>query len=310
MEQKHNNMPTTFRLLTLTIISFAVLLTCGQDKSKKIEKDLANESQQKAEQLKKDFNKAKQVFYSLPSPIETAMLIKRSGVGYNEDLLNPLENQSKYVSSYKLAMNLGVYSANISYASIFNQSQTSIKYMAAAKKLAENLGILDAIDQQTIERLEGNINNRDSLMDIISETFMNSDSFLKENGRPETASLLIAGGWIEGLYLATQHASLSPDNEEIVDRITDQKISLQSLIKLLDSYKENKNVAQALSSLLRINKIYENFTMVTTDVKSVTDDAERKTLLQAKSDVYHDKAHVEKLTTVVDSIRTGIVQPN
>ncbi|PLX15049.1 MAG: hypothetical protein C0599_17525 [Salinivirgaceae bacterium] len=303
-------MPTIFRLLTITTLSIAVIISCGQDKSKKIEKDLANESQQKAEQLKKDFNKAKQVFYSLPSPIETAMLIKRSGVDYDENLLNPLENQSKYVSSYKLAMNLGVYSANISYASIFNQNQTSIKYMAAAKKLAENLGILDAIDQQTVERLENNINNRDSLMDIISETFMNSDSFLKENGRPETASLLIAGGWIEGLFLATQHAKLSPDNEEIIDRITDQKISLQSLIKLLDGYKENKNVAMALENLIKINKIYENFTMVTTDMKSVTDNAERKTLLQAKSDVYHDKAHIEELTTVVDSIRTGIVQPD
>jgi hypothetical protein len=303
-------MPTIFRLVTITTLSIAVLLGCGSDKSKKIEKDLANQSQQKAEQLKKDFNKAKQVFYSLPSPIETAMLIKRSGVGYNENLLNPLENQSKYVSSYKLAMNLGVYSANISYASIFNQNQTSIKYMAAAKKLAESIGILDAIDQETIERLENNINNRDSLMDIISETFMNSDSFLKENGRPETASLLIAGGWIEGLYLATQHAALSPENEEIVDRITDQKISLQSLIKLLGSYKENKNVANALESLVKINKIYENFTMVTTDVKSVTDDAERKTLLQAKSDVYHDRKHIKELTTVVDSIRTRIVRPD
>lgn len=303
-------MPTIIRLVTITTLSIAVLLSCGQDKSKKIEKDLANESQQKAEQLKKDFNKAKQVFYSLPSPIETAMLIKRSGVDYNESLLNPLDNQSKYVSSYKLAMNLGVYSANISYASIFNQNQTSIKYMAAAKKLAESIGILDAIDQETVERLEKNINNRDSLMDIISGTFMNSDSFLKENGRPETASLLIAGGWIEGLYLATQHAALSPKNEEIIDRITDQKISLQSLIKLLNGYKENKNVAQALASLQKINKIYENFTMVTSDVKSVTDDAERKTLLQAKSDVYHDKEHIKKLTTVVDSIRTGIVRPD
>lgn len=303
-------MPKVFRLLTITAISFFVMSACVQDKSKKIEKDLASESQKKAEQLKKDFNKAKQVFYSLPSPIETAMLIKRSGVDYTPELLNPVENKSNYVSTYKLAMNLGVYSANISYASIFNQTQVAIKYMAAAKKLAENLGILNAIDQQTIRRLENNINNRDSLMDIISETFMNSDGFLKESGRPETAALLIAGGWVEGLYLATQHAKLNPENEEIIDRITDQKMSLQSLIQLLSTYKGNQEVNHALTELNKINDIYKNFKVVSSDIESVTDESERKTVLTAKADVYHDKTHIEKLTTVVDSIRTGIVQPN
>src|SRR6056297_3250375 len=303
-------MPKVFRLLIIITLSIITISACVQDKSRKIEKDLASKSQKQAEQLKKDFNKAKQVFYSLPSPIETAMLIKRSGVDYTPELLNPTENQSSYVSTYKLAMNLGIYSANISYASIFEQSQVAIKYMAAAKKLAENLGILNAIDQETIRRLENNINNRDSLMDIISETFMNSDGFLKENGRPETAALLIAGGWIEGLYLATQHAKLEPKNEEIIDRITDQKMSLQSLIQLLSTYKSSKDVDQALESLKKINLIYKNFKMVSSDIESITDESERKTVLTAKADVYHDKSHIKKLTNVVDSIRSGIVQPN
>lgn len=182
--------------------------------------------------------------------------------------------------------------------------------MASAKKLAEKLGILDAIDEGTIRRLENNINNRDSLMDIISETFMNSDSFLKENGRPEIASLLIAGGWIEGLYLATQHAKLEPKNEEIIDRITDQKMSLQSLIQLLSGYESNTHVDKALSHLIKINEIYKNFKVVSSEIKPVTDEGERKTVLKAKSDVYHDKDQIKNLTHVVDSIRTEVIQPN
>lgn len=302
-------MSKMIRILTLLI--FTVLLTsCVQDKSKKIEKNLADESKLKAEQLKKDFNKAKQVFYSLPSPIETAMLIKRSGVQYNPELLNSESNKSKYVSTYNLALALGVYTANMSYASIFNQSQTSIKYMAASKDIADALGILDAIDQKTIERLESNINNRDSIMDIISSTFMNSDSFLKENGRPETAVLVITGGWIEGLYLATQHARLTPENEEIIDRIIDQKISLQSLLQLMGNYDYDKKISQAKKDLQRIDHIYNNFKVVSTDIKSVTHETEQKTLLKAKTDIFYDKDQIKKLTEVVDSIRTAIVQPN
>ena len=33
------------------------------------------------------------------------------------------------------------------------------------------MGISDAIDEETMKRLEQNLNNRDVVMDIISETF-------------------------------------------------------------------------------------------------------------------------------------------
>ena len=39
-----------------------------------------------------DITTAKKIFYSLPSPLETAMLIKSAGAEYNEQLLNPIEN--------------------------------------------------------------------------------------------------------------------------------------------------------------------------------------------------------------------------
>lgn len=302
-------MSKTIKILTLLIFTMTIT-ACVQDKSKKIEKTLADESIIKAEKLKKDFNKAKQVFYSLPSPIETAMLIKRSGVQYNPDFLNPESNKNKYVSTHNLAMALGIYTANMSYASIFSQSQTSIKYMSTAKEIADALGILDAIDKKTVERLENNINNRDSIMDIISSTFMNSDNFLKENGRTETAVLVITGGWIEGLYLATQHAKLTPDNEEIIDRIIDQKMSLQSLLQLMENYNNDKNINRTKKDLERINYIYNSFKVVSTDIKSVTHESERKTLLKAKTDIFYDKTQIEKLTEVVDSVRTAIVQPN
>ena len=56
-----------------------------------------------------DINQAKKIFYSLPSPLETAMLIKTAGATYNEKLLNPLSNQSGYTTNKSMALNLGIY---------------------------------------------------------------------------------------------------------------------------------------------------------------------------------------------------------
>lgn len=80
-----------------------------------------------------DINRAQQVFYALPSPVETAYLIQNSGVSYNMDLSNPTANVDNYSTTMQKALNFGVYGADLSYASLFNQTQTTIQYMATEK---------------------------------------------------------------------------------------------------------------------------------------------------------------------------------
>jgi len=153
-----------------------IAASCSSDKSKKSDSDemVTLDSLEINEQLIKDVKAVKEIFYSLPSPLETAMILKQAGAKYNEELLNPTGNVSKYVTNKSMALNLGIYTTDLSYASLFDQTQATINYMNASKKMAEGLGILNAIDEDIIERLEANVNNRDIIMDIISETIMNS----------------------------------------------------------------------------------------------------------------------------------------
>lgn len=173
----------------VALFSAAIMIYSCKSDGENVEDDI-DDSIDIDDEIADDFNKAKQVFYSLPSPIETAMLMKRAGAKYNEEYLNSIENVSNYTTNKSMSLNLGVYSADLSFASMFDQSQAAIKYLTATKRLAEELGILNAIDKSIIVRMEENINNRDSLMEIISETFMNSNSFLKENDREETAAII------------------------------------------------------------------------------------------------------------------------
>jgi len=65
------------------------------------------------------------------------MLIKTAGATYNEKLLNPLSNLSNYTTSKSMALNLGIYTTDLSFASLFDQTQTAINYMQAAKKIGQ-----------------------------------------------------------------------------------------------------------------------------------------------------------------------------
>ncbi len=295
------------KIYYLPLLLVSIMFTACKNDTKKAEKAKIDKELTVDDDLIGELNMAKQVFYALPSPIETAMLIKRAGTTFDQQILNPDINVDKYSTQRSKALNFGVYGADLSYASLFSQTQIAIKYMVVSKKLAEDLGILSFVEKDIVDRLEKNVNNRDSTLQIITDGFMTSNMHLKESGRPEIAALIIAGGWVEGLYIATQLALGSPNNNELVDRIIDQKISLITLIGLLELYQNNNDVAQTLTDLKQIESIYNQIQVVTSVVEPVTSDNEKVTSLKAKTDVFISEQVFNNLCTKVDSIRNVIV---
>lgn len=247
---------------------------------------------------------AKQIFYSLPSPLETAMIIKNAGASFNPEILNPVAHTSRYTTNKSMAINLGIYSTDLSYASLFDQTQFALEYMAAAREMVDGLGISDAINNETIERLQQNINQRDVVMDIISETFMNSSSYLKENNRSAISSMVLVGGWVEGLYIATR--LVNSDNvgqSALVDRIVDQKLSLINVIRLLEENKENEDVASILVLMNELKEVFDQVKMTTTPIRAEKIEGSEVTRLKADTQANINKEIFTELKNQVEIIR-------
>jgi hypothetical protein len=261
------------------------------------------------EELVEKINTAKRIFYSLPSPLETAMLLKSAGANYQENLLNPVANASKYNTNLKMALNLGIYSTDLSYASLFEQNQATLSYIDAAKKMADGLEILDAIDAQTIQRLQANINNREVIIDIISETLLNSTSFLEDRGLQSTSSVVLVGGWIEGLYIATNLIPGNADllNNKLVERIVDQKLSLSIILSLLDSNKENSDVQAVMEDVNKLKEIYNKITIIQSEITAVEDPNTNVTTLKSDSKIKITRDVFELLKKQVLEIRTRYI---
>jgi hypothetical protein len=292
-----------------TLFLIAVLFSgCASDKKKRTGENFGLDSTEISEDILDDIGQAKQIFYSLPSPLETAMLIKNAGATYNEELLNPITNASRYTTNRARALNLGIYTTDLSFASLFDQTQTSIDYMNAAKQMANGLGILDAIDNNTIERLEENINNRDVIMDIISETFLNSSSSLTETARPALASIVLVGGWIEGLYIATSLVGDSPiEGNKLVERIVDQKLSFDIVLKLLGDNKDNSDVAGLINDLDDLKKTFDKITITTSKITAVPDEGSNVTILKSTSKINISQDIFRELTEKVKLLRQNFI---
>lgn len=294
--------------LTAILIIAVLMAGCGSEKRKSGSDELSLSESEIDAGILEDVNSAKQIFYSLPSPLETAMLIKNAGASYNEDLLNSVDHTSNYTTNKSMALNLGIYTTDLSFASLFDQTQTSIQYMNAAKRMADGLGILDAIDDNTIDMLEENINNRDRIMDIISETFMNSSSFLTENERPALASIVLVGGWVEGLYIASSLVgNANIEGNKLVERIVDQKLSFDIVMQLLEENKDNIDVAEIITEIGDLKSTFDKIIITTTSIQAVPDEESNVTILKSESTIDITPEVFQELQEKVKTLRSNFI---
>lgn len=255
-----------------------------------------------------DINRVKVIFYKVPSPVEMAAILQHSKIAYNPELLNPIKNSDKYLTSPKIALNLGVYGADLNYVRIFDQMQESMKYLTVIKKFSEKLGIPNDKGQTTVGRLDDNLNNRDSLLSIISETYSNADVYLKENNRGSTAALIILGGWIEALCTATSMVEKPENSAEIMNQIAEQKYSLNNMIDLLNVYKSDETVAHYLPNLQGLKTIYEKVSISSTETKTETNDKKNATAVDTSSNVKITMEIVKAINKFVTEIRAEIIK--
>jgi len=262
-----------------------------------------------------DIDRAKRIFYSLPSPLETAMMLKNEGVGFNESLLNDVNKASRYVTSKSKALNLGIYTTDLSLASLFDQAQTALSYMNVTKTIAEEMGINDAIDNETLQRLEQNLNNREVVMDIISETFLNTSSYLKENEQQDLAAIVLVGGWIEGLYLGTQMVGDNPvPGDQLVDRLAEQKLSFSIVERMLEENRTdvqgnvNQDIVELINELADLKIAFDNIDVQTSAVTVDQIEESDVALLRSQTKLNYSTDDFLQFINAVNLLRNKFVQ--
>ena len=203
-----------------------------------------------------------EVFQSLPSPVKTAELIKNTGVRFDERILNPVRNVPYYETSYSMALNMGVYCADLSYTTFYDQKQITMEYLGAVKTIAEGLGLKEMLKDKDIIILEENLYNKDSIKQLVHEIFFSSGEYLNDNNRPEIALLVEVGGWIEGLYVALQLAKQSGHiNKELVDRVAEQRNSIILVIASLENFANIEPINDVLMDMRNLKLIYDKMVL-------------------------------------------------
>jgi len=193
---------------------------------------------------------------NIPSPVASIDEISKWGVDYNNALLIDSKTKSSASTEFNKAVVLGVFNIDMSYAMVNSKGEDVLKYMKSVLKLSDELGLKGALDQMVGKRAEQNLSNKDSLLTILDEIFVKSDSYLRTNERVYTASAVFAGSWVEGLYLTckiTEGVTDASAKEKAYKHLWDQRFYLKNLSDLLNDYKDKKECVALNDELKKIH---------------------------------------------------------
>ena len=243
--------------LTTLILIFGI--SCNDDSNTNVDNNVDTSNIVKGTQI----IKIKDKVFSIPSPLQVSMLVNEKNISFNPQLLNDISNASKYLTSFKQALNIGVYGADLGNLFVYDQLSQSAEYLAVIKNLSDQIGIMNSINEATMNRMEQNNSNRDSLLYIISDVYLQIDSYLLENDQEELGVLIITGGWIESLYFLTKIVEIDSD-PEIISRIGEQQRPLNNIIELLQPNYEQKNedVSELIEYLVELSIIFDAIEVV------------------------------------------------
>ncbi len=201
------------------------------------------------------------IFYNMYLSVELSSLFESAGAVFTQELMNNVDKTSEYITSSQQAVNLGVYAVDLSYARVFDQVEMAGRYFNAMRQLAQELGIPSDYFENTVKRFERNFTDKDSLIHLANEVYVTTDEYLKENERYTTAALIIMGGWVEAIHIAVDVAIESRD-ANIIERLIDQKYSLNNLLMMLSEHKKNEVVAEYINRLNDIKSEFEKINVV------------------------------------------------
>ncbi len=229
----------------------------------------------------------------LPSPLQIAMLFQSAGLPYSEQVVNAPEKANGYDNNFKALLNLGVYSADLTYCVLNEQQAAAKQYLKPLELLAEQTGFGEVYHHDNnLEKFEQSIDDLDSMLTFISNLQMHADHYVNHNDEHEKAYIIFTGAWVESMYFG---ASLK-DAEDggAIGSLLEQADILRDLIAALSNVEDGllkDDLPNLIAQLSGIDEVFNAIEGIDGDEVVVT------------------TAQINALTERIIAMRTSIVAP-
>jgi len=245
--------------------------------------------------------------FSIPSPVQTAFLIKELNLEYDSEIGNETMNGSSYISEYQQSLNLGVYGADMGYSALYDQKNITLNYLAVIQNITNELGLDAAFDKSFLDKFASNADDDQEMIELMSEAFKQADNFLKQSNRKDVSAWILTGGWIESMHIAC-HLNGKVNNISIQKRIGEQKQTINTIVDILKEYNTENINDSLIAELEDLNSLFKKVKITYDYVAPETDKVEKITVLRHGSDVRISKTLLSEIKSKISSVRTLITK--
>lgn len=255
---------------------------------------------------KSPYNELKEMYYRFPSPDEMITVLNENKPEYVSNIINSDKKAGEYLISKSQALNLGVYIADLAYLTYYGKHKESVGYLNSIYTLSDKLNIASAYNEELVSRIQNNITNSDSLKVLADYAMTSITNYLVANNKEETFAIISIGGFIEVLYLSLQITNEFSENNPVLQRIADQKLTLINLIKYTSQFEDNSARA-SISLLLKIKSVYDSFEIESTKAE-VIKQSDGKLVIKGGDKLIISESQFFELKKVVAETRNTITQ--
>lgn len=119
------------------------------------------------------------------------------------------------------------------------------------------MDLTGAIAADMPSRVEASLEDKTKSVDVITDLLYSTYSYMNINNNAELSHLILAGTWIEGMYLINNISENTFENIEILKIIAKQESSLKKIIELMTPFKDAEISKEIYVKLSEINSLYE-----------------------------------------------------
>ena len=226
--------------------------------------------------------------YNLPLPMQ---LLQNSGLA-NPDmsLLLDVDSASSYIDIVSKSFAYGVYLADLAYSLSFEKEQQFIKDFDACITLSKELNINTSITYDYLKRLADNF-DKDSAANIVRRAVRETCNYLEQTGQMNVLPNVIAGSWVESMYLLTGTILVNQDVDlKVYQLVSDQYAVADSIKSLIED-------SMIGVESFKVNESYQNFIEMLGELKEVYNE------VYITDQVILDNEDMRKIFDIYASIR-------
>jgi hypothetical protein len=195
------------------------------------------------------------------------------------------------------------------YINVYDKTMYSLACISAIKKLSDAIQVGQFFDFEALQRLSKNSNNVDSLQYISINSFNKMDAYLRSQNRGELSVLIVSGAWLEGLHVATQTMK-AKSNDELREKIGEQKIVLESLMKILNMCDQIPHFKKIIAGYNKLNEAFKKVEIKYIQGEPVTKIVDGQMVIEdsSTSEIIMSDAQLKEITELTEKVRSELLK--